>query len=149
MKKQKKSNLDEMQEQKLLKITERSFWLGFWGLPLVIVVQALLKMPVESMLGELVVLLAICLYMCISCIRSGIWDRHLKPNLTTNLLGSVGAGVFMAVFSWLLFSSVGASEQKLWMLVAVFSLGTTVLCFVFIQLASWAYKKRREKLDRE
>lgn len=42
------SQLDEMQEQKLLKIEHTSFWLAFWGLVAAILVQSALlsgKLP--------------------------------------------------------------------------------------------------------
>ena len=36
--KMRKNNLDEQQEQKLLKIKSRGFWLAFWGLLIGLVV---------------------------------------------------------------------------------------------------------------
>ena len=35
-----KSNLDEMQEQELLKIEHNGCWLAFWGLLIVMIIQS-------------------------------------------------------------------------------------------------------------
>ena len=43
-----KSNLDEMQEQKLLRIEHNGFWIGFWGLVLAMAVQIALADPADG-----------------------------------------------------------------------------------------------------
>ena len=42
MKKTHKNNLDEMQDQKLLKLEEYGFWVMFWALVLSIVIQLII-----------------------------------------------------------------------------------------------------------
>ena len=43
--KKKKNNLDEMQEQKLLKIEHNGCWLAFWGLFIVLIAQFIFYGP--------------------------------------------------------------------------------------------------------
>ena len=38
----KKSNLDEMQEQELLKVEHNGCWIAFWGLLAAIIIQSIL-----------------------------------------------------------------------------------------------------------
>ena len=78
---EKKNNLDEMQEQKLLKLESRGFWLTWWALLAAMAVQMLIY-GVEThrlLLGEWVVFMLVSVYMVAGCIRQGVWDRRLKP----------------------------------------------------------------------
>ena len=76
-----KNNLDEMQELKLLKLESRGFWLGFIGLFLSIVVQIVIygsENTREVYAGEFIVFLCMGIYLIAECLRNGIWDRHLS-----------------------------------------------------------------------
>lgn len=146
---EKKNNLDEMQEQKLLKLESRGFWLIWWGLLAAMAVQ-LLVYGVETfrlLLGEWVVFMLSSVYMAAACIKQGLWDRKLKPNFKTNLLMSLLAGVvsggFMGVYSY---RSFGAAEAAFWT-VALVGGCTFLLCLLALSLSAAAYKKRRQKLD--
>ena len=86
-----KNNLDEMQEQKLLQLESRGFWLLWWGLLAAMAVQ-LLVYGVEAyrlLLGEWAVFMLSSVYVTAACIKQGLWDRKLKPNFKTNLLMSL------------------------------------------------------------
>ena len=144
-----KNNLDEMQEQKLLKLESRGFWLTWWGLLAAMAVQ-LLVYGVEAyhlLLGEWAVFMLSSVYVMAACIKQGLWDRKLKPNFKTNLLMSLLAGVvsggFMGVYSY---RSFGAAEAAFWT-VALVGGCTFVLCLLALSLSAAAYKKRRQKLD--
>ena len=146
---EKKNNLDEMQEQKLLKLESRGFWLLWWGLLAAMAVQ-LLVYGVEAyhlLLGEWAVFMLSSVYVTTACIKQGLWDRKLKPNFKTNLLMSLLAGVvsggFMGVYSY---RSFGAAEAAFWT-VALVGGCTFVLCLLALSLSAAAYKKRRQKLD--
>lgn len=145
----KKSNLDEMQEQKLLRIEHTSCWLAFWCLVAAIVIQGFLGCYLDHILGEVFVLFIICIYMLFGCLKNGIWDRRLKPNWKTNLLCSLIASLFMGVYTY--FQLIGKVEKPLYLLVTcVIDMGFVfVLCLVALGLCSAVYKKRREKLDKE
>ena len=146
---EKKNNLDEMQEQKLLKLESRGFWLLWWGLLAAMAVQ-LLVYGVEAfhlLLGEWAVFMLSSVYMVAVCTKQGLWDRKLKPNFKTNLLMSLLAGVvfggFMGVYSY---RSFGAVEAAFWT-VALVGGCTFALCLLALSLSAAAYKKRRQKLD--
>ena len=146
---EKKNNLDEMQEQKLLKLESRGFWLTWWALLAAMAVQ-LLVYGVEAyhlLLGEWAVFMLSSVYVTAACIKQGLWDRKLKPNFRTNLLMSLAAAVvtggFMGVYS---FRSFGAAEAA-WWTVALVGGCTFVLCLLALSLSAAAYKKRRQKLD--
>lgn len=145
----KKSNLDEMQEQKLLQIEHTACWLAYACLLISILVQIFAGMGSTAVLGELVILLILCSYLSYGCLKHGIWDRRLKPNLKTNLLFSLGAGLFIGVFTYFLF--VKQIEQPVHLLIACLSAAAFVfvLCFAALSLCAALYKKRRQKLDQE
>ena len=144
----KKSNLDEMQEQELLKIEHNGCWLVYWGLLAVIAVQMLMGSPGCQVLGEWIVLMVFCFYIAVACLRKGIWGRRLKANWKTNLVGSLIAAV--ATGSLVTLSNPYLTEPLDYVLVAGLTGGFTfVLCFVALSISMKLYKKRREKLDQE
>ena len=131
----KKNQLDEMQEQTMLGIEARGFWLLWAGLFLAILVQIILGTPNSQWVGEFVVFMAGCIYTMIECIRNGLWDRHISANTPTNVLGSLFAGVVVSVVIGL------ANGFWLWAII------TAVLCFVLLQVCMHTAEKRRKELD--
>lgn len=146
-----KNNLDEMQEQNLLKLEHRVCWLAYWLLIAAILVQYIFTDSMEAILGETVVLLIMCFYLSIGCLRLGIWDRRLKTNWKTNLIGSLIAGSIVGIVS------VVHSIRSY----GYYGIGTTALIFLMpfvftcaltfgaITLCSAIYRKRKEKLEQE
>ena len=144
----KKNNLDEMQEQELLKIEHNGCWLAFWGLLAVMGVQMVMRVPGRQMLGEWIVFMVLSLYIAIACLRKGIWDRRLNPNQKTNLIVSLLAAVATGILVTL--SNPYLSESLDYVLVAGLTGGFTfVLCFAALSISMKLYKKRREKLEQE
>ena len=144
----KKNNLDEMQEQELLKIEHNGCCLAFWGLLVVMAVQMVMRVPGRQMLGEWTVFMALSLYIAIACLRKGIWDRRLKANRKTNLIISLLAGAAAGIL--ITVSNPYLSEPLDYVLVAGISGGFTfVLCSIALSLSMKLYKKRREKLEQE
>ncbi len=145
----KKSNLDEMQEQALLKIEHNGCCLAFWGLLAAMGIQMLLKVPGKAILGEWIVFMALCVYLLAACLRHGIWDRHLKANPKTNLAVSAVAGVAMSIFFGILFRGSALEPLNYLLICAIPGFAVFILCFALLTVCSALYKKRREKLDRE
>ena len=144
----KKNNLDEMQEQELLKIEHNGCCLAFWGLLVVMAVQMVMRVPGRQMLGEWIVFMALSLYIAIACLRKGIWDRRLKANRKTNLIISLLAGAAAGIL--ITVSNPYLSEPLDYVLVAGISGGFTfLLCFAALSISMKLYKKRREKLEQE
>lgn len=93
-----KNNLDERQDQKLLHIEKNCFWLLDFLLAAVIIIELLMGQKKSEMAGELFCLLTANIVMVISCIRNGIWDRHMKMDAKTNLrVSAVAAAAVMVI----------------------------------------------------
>lgn len=144
-----KNNLDERQEQTLLRIEHNGFWITFFGLFISIIAQTFIfGYDIKTMAGELVLLMISSIYVVIACLKNGIWDRRLKANTGTNLIISIIAGLvpgalmFYRVYSDFpdkLYGSLAAGAFA-----AVF---TFALCFAALSISAHAYKKRLEKLE--
>ena len=145
------SNLDERQEQALLKIEHNCCWIAFWGLLTALFVQhAAFGADLDRTIGELVVFMVMCAYLGVSCMREGIWDRRLRPDAKTNTAISciaglvVGVGMFLQVY--------GNFPDKIGGSIAagVFAaLMTSTLCFVTLSVSAAAYRKRIAELEAE
>lgn len=145
----KQNKLDEMQEQALLKIEHNGCWFAFWGLLVMMAAEALLGFGVKAIAGEWIIFMALALYLCIDCIRHGIWDRHLKASRKTNLIASLLAAVSVGVFSGLMANRY-ADEILDYLLPGIISaVFTFLLCFAALSLGMALYKKRRDKLEQE
>ena len=144
------SNLDEMQEQKMLKIEHNGYWLGFWGLLAAILIQsALYPGDQRAMIGEFVVFFLMSFYMLFACIRNGIWDRKLKPNWQTNLKASLLAGVLFGVYQGVRYYFRGQSIPGAIVNLIVNFLLISLSCFVLFQIMSILTKKRKQHLENQ
>ncbi len=143
--KKSKSNLDEMQEKKLLKIEHNGFWIGFWGLFISIYVQ--IAMGKGDVSGESLIMILMSLYLLVGCLKNGIWDRKLKPNFKTNLTASVITGLAIGLFwfflSYFRYHSLTGSLAAAIMMFFI----TGLLVLAMLSLCVFVYKKRRQSLD--
>lgn len=149
MMKKSKTMLDEMQEQKLLKIEHRGCWIGFFGLVAAMYIQtAIGHNSFEEIGGEAIVLLVMALYIVGDSIRNGIWDRKLKPNLKTNLVISLitglGVGGFWFVITYVRYHSLSGSLATF----AMMFLFVMVMVLAALTLTAEIFKRRKRKLDR-
>lgn len=145
----KKSNLDEMQEQKMLQIEHTGYWLAYVALLVVIVIQAILWGDISALIGELVVVLVICTHVVVSCLRNGLWDRKLKPNWQTNLLGSLIGSIAVALTVYFMVSRKIDDQPVILIFTIVSSAVTFILCFAALTICARIYKKRHEELEDE
>ena len=147
----KKNNLDERQEQILLKIEHNSFWMVFWMLIAAMLIQEIVfKADIRTFGGECIILLIVCVYMTISCIRNGIWDRKLKPKTSTNILASLIAGVGLGVVNFfVIYRSFPASIGGAAAAGVIVGLFAFTACFILLSLGAKAVKKRNEELNEE
>jgi drug/metabolite transporter (DMT)-like permease len=148
MKKRHKSNLDERQEQRLLRIERNGCWLAFWGLLIAMAVQMVMSKgeDVGRVAGEWIVFMVLACYMVWACMKEGIWDRRMKPDWKTNLIASLLAGIAIAVFFYLI--TDWEVEQKVWTAIVSFFM-TFVSCYIILMISVLVYKKRVEKLESE
>ena len=145
----KKSNLDEMQEQKLLQIEHTCCWLAFWGLVTAMVIQVVTGGSLREIAGETVIVFLLSGYLCFNCLRLGIWDRHLKPDLKTNLVSSLLTGGFIGVFSFFRFRGQITDPNRLCIACLISGFVTFGATMLLLSVTAVIQKKRREKLDKE
>lgn len=145
-----KNNLDEMQEQKLLKIEHRGFWIIFFGLILSIYIQIAMGNSSFKYIGtESIIILIVSFYFLVDCIRNGIWDRHLKPNLKTNIGISLLTGILVGCF-WFVVSYhnyhalVGSIMTFIFMFIFV-----SIITLSLLIITSSIYKYKKHKLDKK
>lgn len=154
MKKKVRNNLDEMQEQKMLKIEHNACWLAFWGLLAVCAVQAFIYERedvryIRYITGEWLVFLCMALYISIDCARNGIWDRKLAPTPAVNGWGSLIAGIAVAIFNSVIsYKQYGALAGSVATGVFMGTL-TAGVCFLALTGMTYIYKKRLKKLESE
>ena len=144
-----KSNLDERQEEQLLRIEEKGCWFAFWALLVSMFVQMAIfgVDKFQYIAGEWVVFMCLALSLAISSMRAGIWDRRLKPNAKTNFLVSLGAAVvFGAVFA-----IVNYFNFHEWQAALLTFFLTAILLFVTIfaalSMSVFLYQKRVKALE--
>ncbi|MCI9465137.1 MAG: hypothetical protein HFI48_14895 [Lachnospiraceae bacterium] len=149
-----KNKLDEMQEQKLLKIEHNGCWLAFWGLFAAICIQVCMGPDEwERFIGEWIVFMCLAVYIVASCLKNGIWDRKLSPTPLMNLLGSIGVGIACGVIQF------AVSYRRYGVLAGSIAAGIVqmiigfLLCFAGFFIATYLYRKRvksiEEKIENE
>ena len=146
--KNRKNRLDEMQEQKLLQIEHNGCWLAFWGLLIALFVQIFLYgRDFERIAGEWTVFMCLAVYIVVSCLKNGIWDRRLAPVPDVNLKSSLTAGGI----SGLIFGIITYREyQKAWGAAAtgvVIAMLVFASCFAGLSVLSYFYRERTERLE--
>ena len=146
-----KSNLDEMQEAKLLQIEHKGCWLAFWGLLAAMIVE-LFVFGVENMryfIGEWIVFMVLCIYMTDACLRNGIWDRRLKAdrktNLTISLIAGAAAGLIFAAVSLVRYHSVPGAIASF----ALLFVFVGICCFPALSLTAREYRKKLAQLEND
>ena len=111
----KKSNLDEMQEQELLKVEHNGCWIAFWGLLAAIIIQSILfgSQDCKTLAGEGIVFIVLSIYIAVACVRRGIWDRRFQMNAKTNLILSAAAALVTAESSSITSSSMAVPNFRM------------------------------------
>ncbi|MEA1960397.1 MAG: DUF6773 family protein [Bacillota bacterium] len=145
------NNLDEMQEQKLLKIERNGAWFAFWGLLATILMQVVIggENLFRNIVGEWIIFMCLAAYMGVSCMKNGIWDRHLQPNGKTNIIVSLVAG---SICGSVFFISSYLKFQKLFGSIATgvfIFIGTFALALITLTVSVSLYKKRVRKLEED
>ena len=145
-----KSNLDEQQERKLLEIESRGCWLAFWGLLVALIVETVvMTKDLRAIIGEWVLFMGLALYLAISCMRAGIWDRRADMSRRTRLLFSLAAGICAGLF---LFAITFTRYQRLIGSLCTGVIGvvfTVALTYFILRLAARATQKRQDELNAE
>ena len=146
----KKNQLDEMQEQKLLHIEKNGCWFCFWSLLAAMFIQmAVCEDVAGAILGEWIILMCLCVYLGIACVKNGIWDRRLEANPRTNAVISAIAGVFTGIALGVInYMQYGFIKSAIFTgVINLFFVG--IVCFISLSIVAAIYKKRVEKMEME
>lgn len=149
--KNKKNNLDEMQEGKLLHIEKNGCWFAFWALFASIFIQMLISREnvIERLAGEWIIFMCLAVYLGVACVKNGIWDRKLKADPKTNILMSLLAGVLSGTLNGVInYLEYGFLESAFLCFIVCFVF-VVVICFVVMTLCTSLYKKRLRKMEEQ
>ncbi len=149
--KKNKNNLDERQEQALLRIEHNGCWLAFWGLLAVIALQSvILNFDTRSLAGEYLVFMILALYISVGCLRQGIWDRRLKPDTSSNAAVSLTAAFIAGILNFICTAKRFPDKIPASLAVGfVYAAIAFTVCFAALQLAANLLKKRQASLEKE
>ena len=104
---------------------------------------------IKNLAGERDVFMSLALYLSIDCLRNGIWDRKLKPNLKTNIIASSIAAVLAGIIC---FSVSYRNYHKLIGSIAtgvIMFVQVEILCLIVLMISSKIYKRRVQKLEED
>ena len=140
--------LDEMQEQKLLKIESHSVWIAFSLLVISMLVQIAYANYTKTdahVAGEMITFFILDIYILFSCIKNGIWARSIKASNKTNAIGALIAGVIVGLLN--AFTFPHETEQAIVGAFIMSALFTGILTYILLQICMSITNKRRNKLD--
>ena len=147
MKKTRTNNLDEMQDQKLLKMEEYGFWIMFWALAIAIVVQLIIGSTLKEVVGEIAVLLIGSIYIAATSLKNGLWTRTSIPSMKGNAVTSIVPAVLLAAIHIIkMIRSESFNTSNVLFTVAIM-VAVYVACFAVLEAFRAMYKKRRAELD--
>ena len=147
MRKNRTNNLDEMQDQKLLKMEEYGFWIMFWALAIAIVVQLIIDSTLKEVVGEIAVLLIGSIYIAATSLKNGLWTRTSIPSMKGNAITSIVPAVLLAAIHIIkMIRSESFNTSNVLFTVAIMVAGY-VACFAVLEAFRAMYKKRRAELD--
>lgn len=145
-----KNILDEQQEQTLLRIEHNGFWITFWGLIALILVKLFLGADISSLAGELIVFAIVDVYMGVSCIHNGIWDRHVSMKTSNIVIISAAAGIIIGglIFIRTLFHHADILK-KAFLMGTITALATFGLLFLVLITFRRIIRSRINSLNKE
>lgn len=147
MKKAGKSNLDEMQSQKLLQLEEHGFWAMFWALFVSVAVQFIAGGSFKQAAGEMIVLLIGSVYIAASSLRNGIWTKTSPPTRKGNAVASIIPAVLLFVIYAVRLARNNKISTQSMMAVAAAMASVYIICFAALEILRAVYNKYRARLD--
>ena len=147
MLKKRAGNLDEMQDQKLLKLEECGFWILFWTLLASILIQLITGAGMKEVIGEIIVFLIGSVYLAITTLKNGLWTRSSAPSRKGNALVSIiPAAVIGALHVFGMIQGSGISANTLFITAGVMA-AAYAGCFAILEGFRVISQKRRAELD--
>lgn len=147
MQKNRTGKLDEMQNQKLLKLEEYGFWIMFWALLVSIVVQLFTGADIKQIIGEIFVLLIGSIYLSFATLRNGLWTRTATPSRKGNAITSIIPAVLIGIINVTRLAQKNGITAKTLLNVAAIMIAAYAACYIILELFRASYNKRRAELD--
>ena len=147
MKKEHNHQLDEMQDQTLLKLEEYGYWIVFWALLASIVIQLMMGGTIKQVLGEIIVFLIASVYLSVTSLKNGIWTRTSETSRKGNAIVSIIPAVIIAAINVFKMIQNNKLEPSTILIAAAFMIASYIGCFVILEVYRATYNKRRKKLD--
>lgn len=150
-----KKIVDERQQMELMKIEHIGFWIMFWMLSAVIVIQCITNKTGigKAVMGESIVLLTGSIVVLVGCIRKGLWNYTSKPSVKNYLLYSVaGALVFGVINGVDKYNNIEYFKSRFSELILATGVSTVFMflfTFVIMFVSGTVVNKRRKKLEQE
>ena len=147
-----RNNLDEMQEQELLKIEHNGCWLAFWLLLASLFVQPIIygEMDFRTIAGEWITFMVLALYLAAACVKKGIWDRRIPMTTGSNLICSLIAGAAIALFNaFALLRQFQLSAGRTALLSLITGVSVFVITFIVLTIMMNSTKKRIKAMEEE
>ncbi len=147
-----KKVIDERQEKKLLEIGSGGFWIAYWILLAVMLVQMAIEsidmnIYIPSFAGEWLVFMIMCVYMVCRCAKNNIWEVKREPSAKANLVYSLIAGAVMGVM-WFIVPYVksgkliGSIASGVFIAAVVFG-----LCMAALSISAASYRRKKRKIE--
>ena len=146
-KKEHHCHLDEMQDQKLLKLDEYGYWIVFYALLASIIIQFMMGGTIKQVLGEIIVFLIAGAYLSLTTLKNGLWTRTSEPSRKGNAVVSVIPAVCIAAINAFKMIQNHKLETNSMLIAAALTIAGYIGCYVVLEIYRTAYIKRRKKLD--
>ena len=146
-----KNNLDEMQEQELLKIEHNGCWLAFWLLLFSMIVQSIAfgGISFKTLAGEWIVFMILALYLAFACARKGIWDRRIPMNNKANMIVSLIAAAVLGLINAVMIFRHYQKPVGTLIATALTVVITFIICFATLTLMMKHTEKRKAIMEAE
>ena len=150
MRKRTPSQLDEMQQAKLLKINSNGMNLCYIGLLAAILIQWLVKRDFSAIIGEVIVFFLLMLYVTGASIYEGLWSSKVKPSIRSNLLISLIPAAAVGLLLFLRKALSADASTVLSAPVILLLMGIAyALCMAVLSALLCLYNRRRSALDEQ
>ena len=150
MRKRTPSQLDEMQQAKLLKINSNGMNLCYIGLLAAILIQWLMKRDFSAIIGEVNVYFLLMLYITGASTYEGLWSSKVKPSIRSNLLISLIPAAAVGVLLVLRNALSADASTVLSAPVILLLMGIAyALCMAVLSALLCLYNRRRSVLDEQ
>ncbi len=140
--------LDERQEQTLLKMESKAFWMMYVLLAASVVIQRVLfPSKMELAAGEGVILLLMSVYAVGTSLYHGIWDRKIAPTRRNHTIISTAAALISALCVGIVHQRAYHSWRGTLLSVLISAAITFVLCLFILSALAKIFYKRTDAME--